>query len=403
MSSNEPRRFSLWSLLKIGLGLLVLVLALTSVPWKDTAEFSTGKDTIMVQGELLGRWDEETASFRIDDSAELDPRWPEEWRAAHAAKTELFLERNLEQPEQSPVDWRPGLPTVFGGLEPAPILWAFAVFFLGVCASVLRWWRLLAIAGCGTPYSSVFRLTFLGLFFNLIVPGLTGGDLIKAVMVVREHPERRSDAFVSAVVDRIFGLIGLLLLASAVVLLAGERLVELKTPVLVVTVVALLGSTVIFHSWPRKLVRLDNWIHRLPQGERLRSMDRSVRIYGQHPWTLLLALVISVFNHAANATAVFIIAGSLGAALGYGDTLCAASLASLVSAVPISPGGLGVEEAIYVYLFTLLGSTSSLGLAVGLTKRACFTVLGLLGGVSLLMPGGRALRTDIQSVREAGA
>ncbi len=400
MSSNQQKRFSLWGLVKVGLGVAVLALALMNVPWQDTAEFHQGDEVITVPGELLGPWDTESVAFLIDQEAELQPSWPADWRSAHSDNRALDLVRDLENPDASQFDWRPGLSTVFSGLALTPILLALTVFFIGICASIVRWWRLLAIAGCGTPLTSVFRLTFLGLFFNLIVPGLTGGDLIKAVMVVRENPERRADAFVSAIVDRVFGLLGLLLLASGVVLASGDRLVELKVPVLALTGVAVVGMVLVLHPLPRKLVRLESWIHRLPQGDRLRRMDMAVQIYGKHPWTLLLAVFISIFNHAVNATAVFIIASSIGAALSLGDTLCAASLASLVAAVPLSPGGLGVEEAVYAYLFVLLGSTSSLGLGVGITKRAVFTVLGLCGGIALLMPGGRKLRTDIQAVRQ---
>ena len=32
-----------------------------------------------------------------------------------------------------------------------------------------------------TPYVTVMRLTMLGMFFNLVVPGLTGGDIVKVV------------------------------------------------------------------------------------------------------------------------------------------------------------------------------------------------------------------------------
>jgi len=400
MTSNNPKRFSLWSLVKIGLGLGALVLALFIVPWKDTAEFRGGEETVSVSGELLGPWDTESVAFRIDSDAELQPNWPEAWRSAYHAGEPAQLTRDLEDTAGSELDWRPGLTTVFSGLALWPLLLAFAVFFVGVCASVLRWWRLLAVAGCNTPFFSVFRLTFLGLFFNLIFPGLTGGDLIKAVMVVREHPERRADALVSAVVDRVFGLLGLLIVASGVVVAVGDRLIEFRLPVLVATGVAVLGVLGVLHPWPRKLIRLEKWIHRLPQGDRLRRMDLAVQIYGKHPWTLLFALLVSMFNHTVNATAVFIIGSSIGSALTLGETFCAASISSLISAVPLSPGGLGVEEGMYVYMFTLLGSTSSLGLAVGLTKRAAYVVLGLLGGVALLTPGGRALRGDIKAVRQ---
>jgi uncharacterized membrane protein YbhN (UPF0104 family) len=91
----------------------------------------------------------------------------------------------------------------------------------------------------------------------------------------------------------------------------------------------------------------------------------------------------------------------MGSPLGFGDTLAAASVASLASALPLSPGGLGVEEAAYALLFATLGATASVGLAVGLTKRACFTLIGLAGGLFLLAPGGRSSTRAARALEQA--
>ncbi len=66
-------------------------------------------------------------------------------------------------------------------------------------------------------WANTLRLTFLGLFFNLVLPGITGGDLPKALMVVREHPERRAHALASVVIDRLLGLWVLLVLGTTII------------------------------------------------------------------------------------------------------------------------------------------------------------------------------------------
>src|SRR5690606_27021291 len=104
-------------------------------------------------------------------------------------------------PEDTGVTWRPGLPRVFLDVRPAGLALALALLVTGVFLGVTRWWRLLRIAGCGTSWLAAARLTYLGLFFNLVLPGLTGGDLVKAGMAVRDHPHARADALVSVVVD----------------------------------------------------------------------------------------------------------------------------------------------------------------------------------------------------------
>jgi hypothetical protein len=118
----------------------------------------------------------------------------------------------------------------------------------GAFVAITRWWRLLAVAGCGTRWTIAFRLSFLGLFFNVVLPaGITGGDVIKAVLVVREHPERRADAFVTVVVDRALGLLVLMALASIVVLVSGDRFAELKLPVVGAFLAALVGIWFLLH------------------------------------------------------------------------------------------------------------------------------------------------------------
>ena len=60
--------------------------------------------------------------------------------------------------------------------------------------------------------------TAIGLFFNIVVPGLTGGDLVKAVLAARDHPERKAAAMISVLVDRLIGVLVLVLLGAVAIL-----------------------------------------------------------------------------------------------------------------------------------------------------------------------------------------
>jgi uncharacterized membrane protein YbhN (UPF0104 family) len=89
--------------------------------------------------------------------------------------------------------------------------------FLGTCLSVYRWYLLMVSVGLTTTGWAVFRLGWIGVFFNNVVPGLTGGDLIKAFYVTRDHPRQRADAIISVVVDRAIGIVALALIAAVIV------------------------------------------------------------------------------------------------------------------------------------------------------------------------------------------
>jgi hypothetical protein len=121
-----------------------------------------------------------------------------------------------------------------------PLLALAAAGFLGSYLTVAtRWWFLLRIQDIHISLWEAVRLTFLGIFFNSIVPGTVGGDLVKAYYVAR-HTPKKAAVLVSIFVDRIMGLTELTLMAAVmttVVLVCGlERLETIRNPVISIAV-----------------------------------------------------------------------------------------------------------------------------------------------------------------------
>ncbi|HZL99647.1 MAG TPA: lysylphosphatidylglycerol synthase transmembrane domain-containing protein, partial [Planctomycetota bacterium] len=85
------------------------------------------------------------------------------------------------------------------------------------CLSIVRWFMLMRSVGVETTAWTVFRLGWIGVFFNNVLPGLTGGDLAKAVYATRDHPNQRTDAVISVIVDRVIGIVALALIAAVVI------------------------------------------------------------------------------------------------------------------------------------------------------------------------------------------
>ena len=67
-----------------------------------------------------------------------------------------------------------------------------SVCFIGIFINNYRWYLLLRSQGFSTTVPQTLALTFIGLFFNLAMPGGVGGDLIKGYYVVQDNPERRN-------------------------------------------------------------------------------------------------------------------------------------------------------------------------------------------------------------------
>lgn len=399
-STSTPRKkgAGLLGVLRVLVSIGLLALVAWFVPWRDRLTWEQNGVRWDVPGEIVGEWRADSVGFRIDDGAALPAECPPEVEAAAHARTPVVVTR-VESPGRK-VDWRPGMLRIFRELDPRGLFVALGMMCIGALLAISRWHRLLAVAGCVTTYANAFRLTFLGLFFNLIVPGLTGGDLVKAVLVVREHPERRADALVSVVVDRGLGLIVLIGLAAGVTLVT-DSFHEVRLAVVATFVGILLGLWVFLHPFPRRILRVERILARLPQKDRVASLDRALRVYGAHPFALLVAVLLSIANHGTLAYGLYELARAFGdTQLTYWEVLGAASIANTVSSIPISPGGWGVGEAAYGSLFHMLGAPATLGIAVSVTFRLLSMLLGLFGGVFLLLPGGRSVRAEIAAESE---
>lgn len=382
-------------LLRAALAIVLLAVVAFTVPWDDRLVLSTGGATFEARGAIVGEWRSDSVAFRFDADSDLAPEWPAEARAAVAARSELPVTR--ASGAAAAYDWRPGLLHVFREMEPAGLFTALGMLLFSALVAITRWWRLLRVAGCAARWYDALRLTFIGFFMNLVLPGLTGGDVVKAVMIVRENPERRAVALVTVLVDRGLGLLVLMAMAVGVVLYEGDRFREVRWPVTFVFLAVLAALWIGLHPWPRRALQVDRLLEKLPQKERLRSIDRALSIYSRHPAEIGIAIVLSALNHGSIAFALYSLGHAFGDTLSLPEYLGIAAIANTVSSVPIAPGGWGVGEALYGYLFHLLGAPTALGIAVSVSYRLLNTGLGLAGGIFLLpfVPGAREVRAEI--------
>jgi hypothetical protein len=89
----------------------------------------------------------------------------------------------------------------------------------GQAISTLKWRILLAPVDLSTPYLRLLGFYFTGMFFNLFLPTIVGGDAVKALLLARETgaPAR---ATMSVFMERNTGLCALLLIALVAAYLA---------------------------------------------------------------------------------------------------------------------------------------------------------------------------------------
>lgn len=397
MSKGRGPLARLWSVLRIVVALGILVWVGKNLPWRDELVFGiAGAEELRLTGTIEGDWKEDPVRFVPDDPAALDERWPLGAREAVARGAPILGKRRANG-DPSGFDWHPGMPHAFAEMDVLWLALAQVCFFVANLTIVSRWWRLLALAGCPTRWWTALRLTFLGLFFNNVLPGATGGDVPKGLMIAKQNPGRGADALMTVLVDRIFGMVALAALALLVILLVPTPFDALRPGLLIGLTAVVLGTVLYATKRLRRLLGLTALVDRLPLADKLRSLDRAALLYLQRPGGMAIAFAFSFVNHVLVTLGVIVLGRALGVqGVRMLDYFVLVPVANLVSAVPLAPGGWGIGELAYSGLFRMIGASAAMGVAVSVSFRLSQLVQSLLGGIFLLLPGSR---TELREAR----
>lgn len=218
---------------------------------------------------------------------------------------------------------------------------------------MIRWWLLMRCRGMHVSLGKAFRLTMVGNFFNFCMPGTTGGDLIKAYYAAKGS-DRRADAVMTVIVDRVAGLLGLVVLAGLAGLFMLKNDLARQVTVYIWLGMGLftVGAGVYFSRRLRRLLRLDWLLSKLPMHGLFTKIDQAAVAYRDHRATVLLSVGVSVLVHICLATSTALSGFALGMDQPFGLLLTVVPVLFLIGAVPISPQGVGVMEFVAIELLS---------------------------------------------------
>ncbi len=278
-----------------------------------------------------------------------------------------------------------------------------------------RWRMLMAVQGIHMGWWRTFRLMMVGAFFNLFLFGSTGGDVIKIFYAMRETATKKSAAFLSVMVDRIVGLLALIVVTAVICAISFRELTaQPVTAALLSTLGIILGGSlamVVAGFLVDRLQlahRLPTW---LPLHAKITEMAAAFSVYARDGRTLLATLGLSVPAHLLIFSAFYFASRAFSAqlmaagqaVLSLMDVFTVMPIISTITALPISLSGLGVREVLFQQLFgALFGTPTDIAKVVSLTGFAMVLFWSLVGGVIYLLyrPTGVHL-SDIEKAVDA--
>jgi hypothetical protein len=316
-------------------------------------------------------------------------------KPTHDQKALSFLAGAVVDAEAQRAGTRPGLVETFSQpINPWPFALACVIWVVALFLTFLRWYLLVRAQDLPFTVRNAIRLGLVSSYFNSILPGSVGGDILKAVAVARDQ-SRRTVAVATILIDRVIGLWALAWLVA----LAGGVFWALGTKVLVDNealkmIVRATGGIVIGSAavWSlmgllseERSAAIARRFEKVPKlGGSMAEFWRAGMMYRQKKTVVAVALGMSLVGHMGWVTCFHLCVSSF-------PDLDSGTFAEHLLIVPVGmtaqalfplPGGVGGGEAAYGWLYTLLGKAAIGGIIGCLVQRVIAWGIGLIGYVA---------------------
>lgn len=252
----------------------------------------------------------------------------------------------------------------------------------------LRWRIFLQQQQLAIRFTALFSLTWAGQFFNSVLPGSTGGDVVKIYQLCRMAPDRKAAAAATVFADRLSALIALLVMG-------GVAFVADPVPLRVVLpeqfgaiwiiaggfCLALLGAAGAWLLW--RGLRHTRVVGRIERT--LLAARNSARLEIGSLAALLLAFAL----HCLNFFIFYCFCRALHLSISYPQILLMMPVLLFIVMVPVTINGHGLRELLLIAYFTHFGVTI---IGTGETRvqeiAVAVSLLGVANDLLWSIPGG---------------
>jgi len=285
--------------------------------------------------------------------------------------------------------------------RPVWLVLAVAAFGGSLACGTLRWGVSLKALKVPMGWSRTVQLYAIGHFYNILIPGATGGDIVKAGCAVVDHPERKPEAIASILAERLIGFVALAAVVVGVAVFRGEifsgnlawvRWYCFGFGAATVAVFGVLIGGRRFFNFRFEILnfRLGRLLHsKIPNLKSKIQNLKSIflRLYDaihfsmRHPATFGKAFGLSLLNHIFTGLCTGLLALSLGMQVNLVDVVCVMAVVSSVTAILMTPGGAGVREVALTALLVHIHFPKTEAVTVSLLMFGVILLWAVFGGI----------------------
>jgi uncharacterized protein (TIRG00374 family) len=251
------------------------------------------------------------------------------------------------------------VPGLIAAANPLLVLAAFAVYYLGFPLRGYRWALLLRGTGFHCPTKDATEIIFLSWLVNCVVPAKLG-DVYRAYLLKINSDASLSRTFGTVFIERVLDLFTIVILGLAAGFWSFRGGLPPEMQVVVgigvgVMVVLALGLLFLRNVGARLLEALP-----LPRKQTILELYQRFEegVFGAIGWRALpRLLVLTGLIWMTESLRLWLVVQALGfpdVSLGISGAVFVALIGSLLTAVPLSPAGLGIVEAGIIGVLTLV-------------------------------------------------
>lgn len=256
-----------------------------------------------------------------------------------------------------------------GGTILVALLFQLASTYL----AAYRWKLIMHLLVFNETISYYVKSYFKGTFFNQVLPSSIGGDAVRIIDLTYKGYDKK-DAFYGVFVDRVVGLVGLLVLnLLATIIFYGAFDDRFSMLIILITLSGIIGFTLLFHLEKIKFLanyKFLNLFHRLARRLNNLYADRVL---------LIKHIAVSVVVHLFSVLTLYALALSIDFHMDFQIFLIAVPPVFLLTIVPISLAGWGIREGAMVGIFMLVGADETKVLAMSILYGLLLIISSLPG------------------------
>jgi glycosyltransferase 2 family protein len=285
---------------------------------------------------------------------------------------------------------------LWASVRQASIVWlvaALVIYLLNVLTSVWRWRLLLHTQEIDLSHRTLLGSFLVALFFNNFLPSNIGGDVIR-IRDTAKVAKSKTLATTVILVDRVIGLMGLVLVAASGATIGAGLAGHVPSPIwpswlwagffiaMMVSAPAVLSPAGVGRLLQPLTVLHPEWV-----GDRIDNVTTALARFRARPSAMLSCFGGAVFVQASIVLFYVAVAAALHIQVTMWDLAVIVPLSLIVQMLPVSVNGFGVREATFSVYFTRIGLPLESGLLVSLVA-AVLTMLFSVSGAAVWFARG---------------